>query len=92
MKFERLAEGPGDDDGIFTTGSRPDEVTTNYSPTWGLKCHQIVQEITTNVEAHMKVYEAGALFITRFPHYLAYQAEEVDMMVYMVSVDMETEA
>ena len=40
----------------------------------------------------MKVYETGALFISRFPHYLAYQAEEVDMMVYLVSVDMETEA
>ena len=39
MKNERLAEGPGDDDGIFTTGSRPEEVTSNYTPTWGMKCH-----------------------------------------------------
>ena len=92
MKFERLAENTGDDDGIFTTGNRPDQITNNYQSTWGLKCHDIRQPVTDSLHAHMQVYEVGSVFISRFPHYLAYLTEEADLMVYTVSVDIETDA
>ena len=40
----------------------------------------------------MQVYETGAVFISRLRHYLTYLAEEADLMVYMVSVDIDTDA
>lgn len=40
----------------------------------------------------MEVWEAGSLFITKFPHYLEYLAQEADLVVYTVSIDMESDA
>lgn len=57
-----------------------------------MKCHEIKQTITDSVVAHMQVYETGAVFNSRLRHYLNYLAEEADLMVYLVSVDIETDA
>jgi len=40
----------------------------------------------------MQVYEAGALFLSRFPHYMTYLAEETDLIIYTVGMDMESDA
>ena len=40
----------------------------------------------------MQVWEAGALFISKYPHYLEYLAKEADLIVYLVSVEPESEA
>ena len=40
----------------------------------------------------MQVYEVGSVFISRFPHYLPYLTEEANLMIYTVSVDIETDA
>ncbi len=40
----------------------------------------------------MEVWESGALFISKFPHYIEYLAQESDLMVYTISVDMESDA
>ena len=40
----------------------------------------------------MQVYEVGSVFISRFPHYLSYLTEEANLMIYTVSVDIETDA
>ena len=42
--------------------------------------------------ANMQVYETGAVFISRTGHYLNYLAEEADLTVYMVSLDIDTDA
>ena len=40
----------------------------------------------------MEVWEAGSLFISKFPHYIEYLAQESDLMVYTISVDLESDA
>ena len=92
MKNERLTESTGDDDGIFSTGHRPDQITNNYQSTWGLKVHDVRQAVTESIHAHLQVYEVGSVFVSRFPHYLSYLTEEANLMIYTVSVDIETDA
>lgn len=37
----------------------------------------------------MNVSEAGAIFLSRFPHYMTYLAEEADLIIYTVSLTQE---
>ena len=91
MKHERISES-SEEEGLFSTHVELGTLGTEYSATWGMKCHGITQEITEQVEAEIQVYEAGSLFLSRFPHYMAYMAEEADLIVYVVSIDFEAES
>ena len=92
LKKERTRDSAYDDEDNIFSGSIQAELANNYQPTWGLKCHLITQEITDAVVANLQVYESGAHFLSRFPHYMTYLAEEADLIIYTVGVDMETEA
>ena len=93
LKNEKLTQScESGNDQLFTTGSATEEQTNLYTPSWGLKCFEVEQEITESVIACMEVWEAGSLFISKFPHYLEYLAQEADLVVYTVSIDMESDA
>ena len=38
------------------------------------------------------MWEAGAVFISKYPHYLEYLAEEADLIIYTVSLDTASDA
>ena len=94
LKNEHLtaSDSSGANDQIFRQGLAPEEETDQYQATWGMTTHLIEQQITEQVTASMQVWEAGALFISKYPHYLEYLAKEADLIVYMVSVEPESEA
>lgn len=38
------------------------------------------------------MWEAGAIFISKYPHYLEYLAEEADLIIYTISLDTVSDA
>ena len=91
LKNEQLSKNL-DNDQIYRLGQAPEEASNRYLPTWGMKCHEIEQEITDSVIANMQIWEAGAVFISKYPHYLEYLAQEADLIIYTISVDTSSEA
>ena len=87
-RVDQIAFETGD---VLCESSQPD-VASSYQATWGLKCHLVRQEITDSVIGKMSMNEAGALFLSRFPHYMTYLAEEADLIIYTVSLTLEPEA